>query len=238
MVSKGEEMTAFHVELTEEEEMFLERLWCLKEVGKSNRCAIAGTHDSALHDRLLASFLEKGLVTLEGETVNLTENGFARAQDVIRRRRLAEVLLHNVLDLNLSVVETNACKIEHIISNEVTDSICTFLGHPVQCPHGKPIPPGNCCREQKERVRPLIEPLKNVPIGKKVRVVFITSPDVGVIQRLTSLGLHPGVVVNVRQHTPTVILRVGETDIALDPAFAGRIYCRFVEGRAEKRKEE
>lgn len=231
-------MTAFQIELTEEEEMFLERLWCFKESGRSDRSAIIGTHEGPLHQRLLASFLENGLAVIDGETVHLTEKGFARAQDVIRRRRLAEVLLHNVLDLNLSVVETNACRIEHIISGEVTDSICTFLGHPIQCPHGKPIPQGNCCQEQKERVRPLIEPLKNIAVGKKVRVVFITSQDAGVIQRLTSLGLHPGVVVNVRQHTPTAILRVGETDIALDPAFAERIYCRLVEGRAQKRKNE
>ena len=43
-------------------------------------------------------------------------------------------------------IEKNACTFEHILSPEVTDRICTFLGHPRTCPHGSPIPEGDCCR--------------------------------------------------------------------------------------------
>ena len=46
----------------------------------------------------------------------------------------------------VAAVETNACTFEHILSPEVTDRICTFLGHPKTCPHGSPIPPGECCQ--------------------------------------------------------------------------------------------
>lgn len=215
-----------HLDLSESEEMFLERLWCLREIEKNTRRALIGTHDGPLRERLLEGFQQKGLVSVKEEKVDLTDAGFAYARDVIRRRRLTEVLLHNVLELNLNVAETSACKIEHLINEEVTDSICTFLGHPVQCPHGKPIPRGGCCQQNKGSLKPLIEPLRNLPVGKKARIVFITSEDAGVLQRLTSLGLYPGVVVSVRQHTPTVILRAGETDIAIDSSFGDRIYCR------------
>lgn len=219
-------MTKPRIKLTEDEEMFLERLWCLKEMQKNNRRALIGTHDCQAREQFLKHFQETALMTLKGDTVDFTEPGYRYAQDVIRRRRLTEVLLHNVLDLNLNVVETSACKIEHIINEEVTDSICTFLGHPIQCPHGKPIPRGGCCQKERGHVKPLIEPLKNVPLGHRARVVFITSEDRGVLQRLTSLGVYPGVVINIRQQRPTAILRVGETDIALDPSFMDHIYCR------------
>ncbi len=46
---------------------------------------------------------------------------------------------------NEQEIEQQACKFEHILSPEATDKICTFLGHPAACPHGDPIPPGECC---------------------------------------------------------------------------------------------
>src|SRR3990167_323324 len=218
-------MMPLPLELTEAEEMFLERLWCLKEIEKNTQRSLIGTHDCQVREKFFEGFQQKGLVAVKEDRVDFTDKGFPYARDVIRRRRLTEVLLHNVLELNLNVVETSACKIEHLINEEVTDSICTFLGHPVQCPHGGPIPRGTCCGERDENIEPLIKPLNKIPLGKKTRVVFIASDEGGVLRRLTSLGVYPGAVVNIRQHQPTAVLRVGETDIALDPALVGRIYC-------------
>jgi Mn-dependent DtxR family transcriptional regulator len=80
------------------------------------------------------------------ETIQFTERGKQRAADVIRRHRLAERLFTQTFRVaNEEVVEQQACKFEHILSPEVTDSICTFLGHPETCPHGSPIPKGECC---------------------------------------------------------------------------------------------
>jgi Mn-dependent DtxR family transcriptional regulator len=67
---------------------------------------------------------------------------------VIRRHRLAERLFTDTLSLRDDAqIESNACTFEHILSPEVTEKICTFLGHPRQCPHGSPIPPGPCCEQ-------------------------------------------------------------------------------------------
>ena len=78
--------------------------------------------------------------------VELTPRGRQRAADIIRRHRLAERLFTDSLSLDSeSEIEQQACKFEHILSPEATDKICTFLGHPKTCPHGAPIPPGNCC---------------------------------------------------------------------------------------------
>lgn len=82
------------------------------------------------------------------ETIQFTERGRQRAEDVIRRHRLAERLFMQTLRIsNEAVVEQQACKFEHILSPEATDSICTFLNHPETCPHGSPIPRGACCAE-------------------------------------------------------------------------------------------
>ena len=81
--------------------------------------------------------------------VELTERGRQRAADIIRRHRLAERLFTDSLALESeSEIEQQACKFEHILSPEATDKICTFLGHPKTCPHGAPIPRGNCCEAQ------------------------------------------------------------------------------------------
>ena len=80
--------------------------------------------------------------------VELTPRGRQRAADIIRRHRLAERLFTDSLALDSETeIEQQACKFEHILSPEATDKICTFLGHPKTCPHGAPIPPGQCCKQ-------------------------------------------------------------------------------------------
>jgi putative ABC transport system ATP-binding protein len=78
--------------------------------------------------------------------VEFTDRGRRRAEDVIRRHRLAERLFTDSLAMdNEAEIEQQACRFEHILSPEATDKICSFLGHPRTCPHGAPIPPGPCC---------------------------------------------------------------------------------------------
>ena len=78
--------------------------------------------------------------------VDFTPAGQQRAADVIRRHRLAERLFTQTLKVqNEDEIEQQACKFEHILSPEVTEKICSFLGHPATCPHGSPIPAGECC---------------------------------------------------------------------------------------------
>jgi putative ABC transport system ATP-binding protein len=86
--------------------------------------------------------------------VELTAKGRQRAGDIIRRHRLAERLFTDSLALDSETeIEQQACKFEHILSPEATDKICTFLAHPKTCPHGAPIPPGQCCKAAAESAR-------------------------------------------------------------------------------------
>ena len=77
--------------------------------------------------------------------VHLTEAGSLRARDVVRRHRLAERLFTDTFAIEDAEAQAQACRFEHIITPELDQRICSFLGHPKTCPHGNPIPPGACC---------------------------------------------------------------------------------------------
>ncbi len=95
--------------------------------------------------RLLTRMSDRRLVELHEGEVRLTDYGRRRARDVVRRHRLAERLFKDTFSIDDSEAHNQACKFEHIISPELDQRICTFLGHPKTCPHGNPIPAGACC---------------------------------------------------------------------------------------------
>ena len=100
--------------------------------------------------KLIATLAHIGLVTVADGHENFTPAGELRARNVIRRHRLAERLFMDVLSIrDEAEIESSACKFEHILSPDVTDRICTLLGHPGACPHGSPIPKGPCCDENR-----------------------------------------------------------------------------------------
>ena len=123
----------------------LERIWMCGEVGTSAQLAslsVPGALDAA---RTLGRMADLKLVEMRDTDVHLTDTGSRRARDVVRRHRLAERLFKDTFAIDDSEAHTQACKFEHIISPELDQRICTFLGHPKTCPHGNPIPPGDCC---------------------------------------------------------------------------------------------
>ncbi|MCH6554232.1 MAG: ATP-binding cassette domain-containing protein [Acidobacteria bacterium] len=138
-------ITIYHEERDELVDHLLQEVWMLREGNQSPE--IAKLRRTAVLDvgGTLARMAERGLVRVENSHVLFTPVGEERARDVMRRYRLAERLFRDTFALGDSEAEDTACKFEHIISPEVTDRICRFLGHPGTCPHGNPIPPGACC---------------------------------------------------------------------------------------------
>jgi putative ABC transport system ATP-binding protein len=132
----------------EEEELFedvLQQLWERAEAGAlPNSCADS---PNMLDNRgLLLGMQERGLVQPGAAGFELTPGGRERASDIIRRHRLAECLFQDTFEIRSNEqIESNACVLEHVLSPEVTESICKFLKHPAQCPHGRPVPRGACC---------------------------------------------------------------------------------------------
>ncbi len=142
------ETTHFSMEENQDFDEVLEQLWMARE------CTLHAEPEhftAAQHRKLAARMTRIGLLETQNGEIAFTARGEERARSVIRRHRLAERLFMDVLAIrDESSVEKNACTFEHILSPEVTDRICTFLGHPRTCPHGCPIPPGECCRERRE----------------------------------------------------------------------------------------
>lgn len=167
-----------------------------------------------------------GLVVQRNGHVELTESGFRQAKMVTRCARLAERLLVDVLRVRDDLVEPSACRLEHNLSNEVADSICTLLGHPKTCPHGHPIPPGECCRRVKTDVQPIVRPLSSLRSGEEGTVAYISSRFHSRLTRLASLGIMPGQIVQVKQVLPSIVISYGETELALEKDVADEIYLR------------
>jgi putative ABC transport system ATP-binding protein len=123
----------------------LVQMWSLIEDGRVPDGQRVKVPDVVDNRRTLLGMVESGLIARSGAALEFTPRGRVAARDLVRRRRLAEVLFSSALHLSEPEVENVACRMEHIIDPEVTNSICSFLGHPRQCPHGRSIPSGHCC---------------------------------------------------------------------------------------------
>ena len=222
---------------TQRHEEILETVFTEREVGRDAAdgilAAAAGNHEHApgAGEDDLRLLSERGLLRLAGGRVELTEDGERRARDVVRRHRLTERLFRDLLALGERARESQACELEHILSPEATDSVCTLLGHPPTCPHGKPIPPGPCCGTFQKTLRPLVTGLASFELGAMGRIVFIAPKFHDRMDRLAALGVIPGSTLRLHQRSPSYVIEVGETTIALDPEIAGEIYVKPIESR-------
>ena len=152
-----------------------------------------------------------------------------RARGIIRRHRIAERLLKDVLNMEEPQSEEEACTFEHNITPGIVDSICTLLGHPRECPHGLPIPEGECCRQAKASLESIVTNLSNLRVGEKGIISYINTRNYGRIKKLYSFGFVPGVEVEVIQRAPAFVVKVEETQIALEKEVAEDVFVRRVE---------
>jgi len=204
----------------------LEQLWKLRERGlKSYSRVIDAVNDKDTYETM-RSMERSGLLTIRDDTVELDKKGEDRARDIVRRHRLAERLFYDVFEVDSKESEDTACEIEHILSPSVTDSVCAFLGHPPTCPHGKPIPRGECCLKYKSDYRPLVVQLKELEVGSKGRIVFIVPSENSRIERLASMGIVPGSIINLKRKKPSFVLEIDETTLAIDDSIAEEIYVK------------
>jgi putative ABC transport system ATP-binding protein len=130
----------------------LEQIWVCGEEGRPSDVEHIRTPGGVDMERTLARMEDLRLVkVLEERLVELTDRGKSRARDVVRRHRLAERLFKDTFRIDDHEAHSQACKFEHIISPELDQRICSFLGHPTTCPHGNPIPPGECCNHSASK---------------------------------------------------------------------------------------
>jgi DtxR family Mn-dependent transcriptional regulator len=211
------------------EDEILECIWvAIEEQDAITTETLYKKFDNETIGTVLPEMVEKGLITILDSEVKLTETGHEEAMSIIRRHRLAERLLNDVLGVSDDVFERGACQFEHFINEGITASICTLLGHPTVCPHGKKIPPGECCSHTKRKLQPVFGPLSRLRTGIKAKVVYISTASQESSEWLSSIGVVPGLTFTVHHRKPSLVIRFGETQLALDDDIANYIYVRVI----------
>lgn len=206
----------------------LELIWTLRERGVSDLDQLLAETKDVEARSILRMMIKDGLFEMEGNRMILKERGEGKAREIIRRHRLTERLLSEIFEMSEEEVEEEACKLEHILSPAVTESVCTFLGHPPTCIHGKPIPRGECCTKFKREMKPLVIPLEELGLGEKGRIVFIAPKSHQRLDRLSALGIVPGSILRMHQKNPSFVVEIGETTLALDVEVVRDIYVKRV----------
>ena len=104
----------------------------------------------------LKIFAGRDLIVMNDGTIDMAPKGQEAAELLVRRHRLAERLFSEILNIDDSCLNLTSCSFEHILDPAVLESVCTMLGHPPTCPHGKRIPPGECCKTSRKEVAPVV----------------------------------------------------------------------------------
>lgn len=211
---------------TQKIEEALSIIWEEREKKLCGRDSVRGKISERLNEDLLDELVKDGYVTIDKDAAKFTQGGEAIAKDIIRRQRLAERLLTDVLEIDRGAIDSPACEFEHILSKEVEESICTLLGHPKECPHGLAIPPGGCCEKARAQIESIIVPLTKILPGEAAKIVYVLTREHPQLHKLMSLGLVPGANVSVHQTSPSFVIQVEETQVALERDIAKEIYVK------------
>jgi DtxR family transcriptional regulator, Mn-dependent transcriptional regulator len=158
------------------------------------RVGVSAASASAMLRRLRDSGLVSGA---SGREVALTEHGRRHALRVVRRHRLVETLLAEVLDMPWDEVHAEAEVLEHVLSPALEERIALRLGNPTHDPHGDPIPP-----REGEHDEAWPEPLDAAPVGARFRVERVSDRDSEALRYLDDLGVRPGARLTVGEREP------------------------------------
>jgi DtxR family transcriptional regulator, Mn-dependent transcriptional regulator len=160
----------------------------------AHRVEVAPPSASAMLRRLR----EAGLVQAgDGHEVELTDHGQRHALRVVRRHRLVETFLAEVLDVPWDEVHEEAERLEHALSPALEERIAARLGDPSHDPHGDPIPP-----RDGEHDEAWPDPLDLAPAGTRFLVERVSDRDSDALRYLDELGVRPGVTVQVGERDP------------------------------------
>jgi DtxR family Mn-dependent transcriptional regulator len=211
--------------ITESMSEVLEAVWTLGERGEVTLPDVRRVAHAVVSDELIDEMGSGGLIEIgPAERIGFTVKGREAAAQIIRRHRLAERLMCDVLNVDVEEAEGPACEFEHLIAEGITNAICTLLGHPRSCPHQRPIPEGACCRQAQEQVASIVVSCDRLSIGESGRIAYVSTRDHARLMKLTTLGVTPGIDVKLLQKWPSYVIQCEETEIALEEEIARNIY--------------
>ena len=208
---------AGHTHFDESTEEYLEAIYRLEREGPgvstsalASELGVAPASVSGMLKKLAAD----GYIDhrARGEA-KLTREGLAVGVRVVRRHRLAECFLTEILGMSWDEVHDEACRLEHAISARVEERLVAVLGNPATCPHGHPIPSTDLTDPERPGV-----PLAQLSAGDVATVHGVTEEMSEMLRYLGEIGLRPGAGITVLEKAPLggpVTIRVNDTPRAI-----------------------
>jgi DtxR family Mn-dependent transcriptional regulator len=209
--------------LSENSEEILENLWITTKEGGESTCNFYNMEIEA-KDRAIKELQTLKLINTSEKKILLTKKGQNEAENIVRRHRLAERLLVDILDTEMGLVEEAACKLEHAIRRGIDDNVCILLGHPRVCPHGKSIPKGRCCRKGSKETTKVVVPLSQMKPDQEGKIAYIHSKGKSRLQKLMAMGITPGMNIRIIQRFPSHVFQIERAQIAVDEEIAKEIF--------------
>jgi len=217
-----------NIEVTAVIEEYLECIYKLQE-----KSGVARTSDIVKSLNVAAGTVTNTVEWLEKQDlvthkpykgVKLTQKGRQIALQVIRKHRLSERLLVDILHMDWDKVHDAACKLEHSITDEMIKPLEKALKHPRTCPHGNPIPT-KCGGIFEEKSLPLLE----LAVGEQGTVVKITEEKADLLRYLGNMGLAPKAPIEILEKAPfngPITVKIGSTNHAISRAVASIIQVK------------
>lgn len=214
------------MKISEDAENILERMWVHINEEKNNSMDLTslGLDESSPAIREL---VEAESMVLSGTHATLSEEGDSNGRIVVRRRRLAERLLVDVLNTKEKHVRSSACEFEHILHRGIDENVCILLGHPRTCPHGKDIPEGECCIKAREELEHVVASLSALNKGQCGNIAYFDMREDKKMQKMLAMGVLPGIPIKLVQSYPSYVFDLNHTRYAVDKEIADSIYVRI-----------
>jgi len=192
---------AGHTHFDESTEEYLEAIYRLDREGPgvttSGLAADLGVAPASVSGMLKKLDAEGFIEHQARGGVVLTRKGLQMAVRVVRRNRLAEVFLTQILGLPWDEVYEEACKLEHAISTRVEERLVAILGDPKYCPHGHPIPPADLSEPHYVGL-----PIAQLEVGGKAKLHSVTEQMTELLRYLSEIGLQRGTAIEVVEKAP------------------------------------
>jgi DtxR family transcriptional regulator, Mn-dependent transcriptional regulator len=210
----------------ESTEMILLTLVRAEETGRSLTYSDLTAELDSISMPQLQLLISQSLITVDESTlIKLTVAGRKRARTMLRRHRLVERHLTDVLGLDWVHAHEEADKLEHRVSDSAVQNLAEQLGNPELCPHGNPIPDA----EDDTAPSSAIQSLAGYAEHKHATITRIAMETPAALQHLATLGLLPNVTIEVENRAPfggPVMVRLGHAHYALGHDLAARIWVK------------
>ncbi|MRR54007.1 MAG: transcriptional regulator [Deltaproteobacteria bacterium] len=213
------------MKLSEKAEEILEELWIEVEE-EGNLFTDMEKIPLRPEDPVFHELTDLALVEVKEGRVYLRPEGKDEGRKIVRRFRLAERLMMDVFNIRGEAAKEKACQFEHLLNEGVDTKVCTLLNHPSTSPHGKTIPPGECCLEAQRSGNLGVVPLTELKANDEGEIAYIQTEDNKKMQKLMAMGVLPGNRIRLIQTFPSYIFSVGYSEFAIDTNMAREIFVR------------